>query len=122
MYPVSCKDGKDHDWITTEEDVIVCSVCYTTEHAYREAYADSTKVKKATREFADILNGIDSQFVAEDMYEEMLHTHRTLQQNFIRAIGSFVTRMSKMETDGRNEAAVEWCKKISQIDCHLPLI
>jgi hypothetical protein len=122
MYPVTCKDGSDHAFAFEENDHIVCSKCGTTEEAYRSAFVDCEKVMKATRAFADILNNIDAQFVGEAMYETMLRTHRTLQQDFVRAIGAFIKHMSKMETDGRNADAVEWCNQVSKIGCHLPRV
>ena len=77
---------------------------------------------KIIDELATILNGGDAKFVSEAMFEAMQHTHRTLQQNIIRTIATFIARMTKMDTDLRNQASVEWCKEVAKIECLLPLI
>jgi hypothetical protein len=56
------------------------------------------------------------------MFEEMQHTHRTLQQSFIRALAGFIAKMATMDTDLRNQASVDWCKEVAKIECFLPLI
>lgn len=128
MYPVTCKDGREHSFVLGDgpdnesNEGYHCSDCGTDEHTYLTAKKDQERIAKATREFGNIVNGISGGFVAEAMFEEMQRTHRTLQQNFIRSLAGFITRMTKMDTDLRNEASVAWCKKVAEIECLLPLI
>jgi 5-methylcytosine-specific restriction endonuclease McrA len=126
MYPVMCKDGREHAFVLDDKpengEGYSCSVCGTDDQQYINAKTDQERVAKALREFSNIVNGISGSFVSEAMFEEMQRTHRTLQQNFMRTLQGFIHRMTKMDTDLRNEASVAWCKQVDKIDVCLPLI
>lgn len=53
---------------------------------------------------------------AKILSDKFRRTHRTLQQDIIRLLAQFIKYNSELETDARNEDAIEWCKKVSEID------
>lgn len=59
----------------------------------------------------DMVN--DMNFRDEELAEKMANTHPTLQQNFMRFVLKFISKMSKkMFVDDRNRASVEKAKQI----------
>ena len=58
--------------------------------------------------------GFDNKAFCKQMHTE----HRTLQQNFMRLIRTYIeetARMEKWEFDDRNEASVMMCRKLVEI-------
>jgi hypothetical protein len=86
---------------------------------------DDERIKEMMDIFSRISNSgsARSEDIADKMFEEFRRDHNTLQQNQIRILRAFITRVSQIEyTDMRNEGSVEWAKKVSKIDTHLPFI
>ena len=121
MHSVRCKDGNEHDW-NFDGPQAQCSNCGIDQGTYEKLVERSAKIENAVKTLVDELNGGDPKFVAEVMYNEMRVTHRTLQQRFIGALAVFIENMKQMGTDLRNEASIEWCKKVSEIDRCFPFI
>lgn len=48
--------------------------------------------------------------------------HRTIQQNIIKYFALFIKSVSRFDTDLRNESAIKWCQKVSEIDQYFPHI
>lgn len=74
------------------------------------------KVQNATVELINSLNimGRDDE-VLEALFEQVTHSHRTLQANFVRTIQHFLERYGKQEHfDARNQAAVEYAKAATE--------
>jgi hypothetical protein len=60
---------------------------------------------------------------AEEMIKYIKTEHRTLQQNFFRMVSTVINAVAKTEYhDERNEASINWCKKVSEIDAFFPYI
>lgn len=72
----------------------------------------------------DATNSKNSEYISNIMINVMKKTHLTLQQNFIRSLISFINKMNDMPRDGRNEAALDWCEKVSTLEkeAYLPYI
>jgi len=60
--------------------------------------------------------------VVEGMLSGLVHSHRTLQQSFVRAFIDVMGEYAESNTDLRNEAAVEFAKKIKEMEVYLPNI
>jgi hypothetical protein len=124
MYPMTCHDGSEHNFSYTEKDekAFKCSVCgisygnYCREKIRREEL--STKVM----EVVSSANSFHEEDVAQTMFLALSKSHRTIQQSFFRAFSILVNKMKDMPVDARNEAAVEWCKKVSEIETNFPRI
>jgi len=81
----------------------------------------STEREKAAKEVfdkvIDALNCFDNTTI--DVFTENIsRVHRTLQQNFWRMIQQMAREYAKLDEnecyDLRNEAAVKWCKRITE--------
>jgi hypothetical protein len=61
--------------------------------------------------------------VAAGILEGLLSSHKTLQQSFMRA---FIEAMKEYADtpfrDARNEASVEFARKVKELDVHFPFI
>ena len=70
---------------------------------------------KAIHNIMDAVNvmGTD-ETVVQGIIEELMVSHRTLQQNFWRVMMQVIKRYSEFSFDGRNEGAVEMCKFIKE--------
>lgn len=84
-------------------------------------------VRKAYSNLSDACNmmGMD-QLVADTLFKEIQRDHRTLQQTFWRIIFKVMEQYGNSEFhDGRNEASVAACKRISLEvldETHLPFV
>lgn len=75
----------------------------------------------AVREICNAVNGGQCVDVAKGITDELRRTHRTLQQDFWRAV--LIAARTYGETpyvDLRNEAAVNACKQIGELNVQLP--
>jgi hypothetical protein len=123
MYPLTCRDGKDHIFENTlNNGLYPCAKCGLSYNEYLKYDNLRAVLKKDTKELVDSVNGGTPEFLAEAMLEAMLETHRTLQQNFFRGLVLFMNKMKDMPTDLRNEACVEWCKTVSKIEANFPRV
>lgn len=126
MHPFTCPDGKEHsfdvDKSVQDEEVYICTECGTSYSTYEAAHLKRVKIENIIKEMSEYINGGNPELLAEMFFIAMEKEHRTLQQSFIRSIALFIKMMSKMPTDLRNQAAVEWCKKVSEIEAVFPRV
>ena len=86
------------------------------------------KNEKALEEIIECLSGMvnnmafDYDEAAKILSSRFVRVHRTLQQSTLRLIARFMKSISGFDTDLRNEAGIEWAKKVSQIDSNFPFI
>lgn len=73
------------------------------------------KIKQVFDDLDQCLN-YDDREVAEIFKERLLRTHRTLQQNFWRAIYNIALTYKDAAHDPRNEDSVKFCKKIAELE------
>lgn len=59
---------------------------------------------------------------AKDLADSLRREHRTLQQGVVKVLAEFISEVSTFQTDMRNESAVEWCKKVREIEAVFPFI
>jgi hypothetical protein len=82
-----------------------------------------TRTKEATEELIRSLNILGGEEeMAEGMYEALANSHRTLQQTFFRVLTMAMKDYAEVGTDLRNAAAINYAKKMNEIDFHFPLI
>lgn len=65
--------------------------------------------------------GFDEDII-QGMTEALQESHRTLQQSFMRCFVGTMDNYSKSRTDARNKNAVEFAKKVSEMEAHFPFI
>lgn len=124
MYPMTCTNGSEHGFKYDENDEksFKCSVCSLSYGNYvREKNRRETLTVKIM-EVVSSANSLQEEDLADIMFLSLSRTHRTIQQSFFRAFAILVKKMKDMPMDARNEAAVEWCKKVSEIETNLPRI
>lgn len=93
--------------------------------ATEETYEKATKVVDAVRSLTHLMNSYNSQdeLWAEVINQALAHEHRSLQQSFWRLFREVIRRYSITHHDLRNEAAVQWCKRVTdEVDAYLPLV
>ncbi len=90
-------------------------------HLREKATVD--RARAAMKELIDCTNimGNDAQ-VVEGMTEALQQSHRTLQQSFMGCFVSTMGNYSKIRSDARNEGAVDFAKKITEMEIHFPFI
>jgi len=88
-------------------------------------HIESTKrinrCKDAMKELIDstnCMNGHDD--MVEGMLLGLMHSHRTLQQSFVRVFIDVMSEYSEVGTDLRNEGAVAFAKKVKEMEIYLP--
>lgn len=84
--------------------------------------------EKAAREILDLVRFMhnDEDF-ANLLAEKLEREHRTIQQSFFRFIGRVIVKYAEnqgpMHSDGRNQAAKDWAKKVAEENPpHFPFI
>lgn len=65
---------------------------------------------------------IDQSKIARDIAKEVTKEHRTSQQLFIKLLSNIINEYENAKSDPRNNASVNWCKKVSKIDNNFPFI
>ena len=76
--------------------------------------------KKIAKEFVNTLNSMTyEKDVARGFVEEVVNSHRTLQQSTMRAIYKLLEKWAEMKESGnfdaRNEATVSFCSKVKEM-------
>ena len=95
------------------------------ELTYEEKLAErKEEMQKALEKVVDLLNTMTGEKeMAEAFFSSLVGQHRTLQANFWRMIQSVAKAYGETKWhDLRNQAAVEYCKKISGVEQHIPFI
>lgn len=93
--------------------------------ATEDTYTKATTVVEAVRALTTLMNSYNSQdeLWAEVINQALAHEHRSLQQSFWRLMREVIKRYATTHHDLRNEAAVVWCKRVSdEVDAYLPLV
>lgn len=60
--------------------------------------------------------------VIQGIVDALQGSHRTLQQSFVRCVTAALIEYSNTPTDARNEAAVDFGKKLKELDHHFPFV
>ena len=60
--------------------------------------------------------------MVQGMLDALLGSHRTLQQSFFRVFAKTMDHYSHAHYDLRNEASVEFAKKVKELDHHFPFV
>lgn len=80
-------------------------------------YPTKEDCRKVFAEVMEALNTFSDEQVANAFYEELVNSHRTLQQNFWRSVAHMIKEYAKNEYyDLRNEDSVNWCKKMAEVE------
>lgn len=88
----------------------------------------ANKTKKALEEIIEALETLtnnmsfDYEKASKILSERFGRVHRTSQQDTIRLLAMMITNIAEHTTDLRNEAAIKWCKKVSEIDVFFPRV
>lgn len=124
METLKCTDGKDHEFDPGECEgkEYACSKCHLPYDTYTQVCNKIIIFKDHAQALINHTNGCDPEMFADALFDLMLSTHRTLQQNFIKSLAAFIDKMKDMDTDLRNEAAVKWCKEVSKVERCFPFI
>jgi len=118
MNALKCKNGDMHDFTIDER----CA-CGVSVERYRQALKTKTKIMDALGALMDVCNGNDADYVSWCMLQSLAHTHPTLQQMFFKSLRAAIMEMpNNLHSDARNEATMEWCRKVAEIDAYFPLI
>ena len=81
------------------------------------------KVKAAMQTLVDSTNCMcGEKEMAQGMLDALTGSHRTLQQSFFRVFVDTMEKYSETRTDLRNEASVDFAKKIVKLDHHFPFV
>ena len=83
----------------------------------------TAKTRQAVKDIVDCanINGSD-EIVAAAIAAELCHTHRTLQSSFLRAFNGAMVSYSEMPTDLRNKSAVDFAKKVKELEHYFPFV
>lgn len=89
--------------------------------------ADASEVdrrnEKLAEEFLNLTNYMgNDRDLADALLSRLQREHRTLQATFWRVIQMVARKYKDFPSDLRNEAAVEFARKIDALDCPLPHI
>lgn len=78
---------------------------------------------KAMQEVTSAVNIMSEKELEEGMLNALLDEHRTLQQSFFRVLHNVLEQYADTKYyDLRNEASVEYAKKVRELDHYFPLI
>jgi len=86
----------------------------------------STRRKQVKETMDQLINHTNcmtgEQDVIQGMVDSLTSNHRTLQQSFVRCVVAALVEYSECKTDLRNESAVDFAKKVKELDLHFPFI
>ncbi len=60
--------------------------------------------------------------VIQGIVEALQGSHRTLQQSFVRCMAKALIEYSNTRFDARNEASIDFAKKVKELEHHFPFI
>ncbi|MHA1972821.1 MAG: hypothetical protein ACTSW1_07505 [Candidatus Hodarchaeales archaeon] len=86
--------------------------------------ANDIKIEEAFQTIVKATNSMGStDHVAKQIAEKLQREHRTICQNTLRLMSEIIIEMAAVDsTDGRNEASINWCKKVAEIPAYFPFI
>ena len=74
------------------------------------------KGKKVASDLTKALNTMTyEKEVTRGFVDEIIQSHRTIQQSTMRAISSLIMRWADSSHDARNQSTVEFCQKIKKM-------
>ena len=83
----------------------------------------ASKMYKAMQEVTPAVNIMSDKELEDGMLNALLDEHRTLQQSFFRVLHNVMKQYAATKYyDLRNEASIEYAKRVSELDHHFPLI
>lgn len=74
------------------------------------------------QELIEKTNSLADGDTCDDMLKALVGSHRTLQQAFMRQLYEMLCEYADESTDARNEASVEFAKKVKALEHHFPLV
>ena len=80
---------------------------------------DQTDVQAAVQTILNALNGGNQKDLAAVIHETVSRDHRTLQQSFWSTMLLAQIKYADNQSDLRNDAAVNWAKKIKEVAVRL---
>jgi glycine/serine hydroxymethyltransferase len=85
---------------------------------------DDKALEEIIERLSAIVNNLSFDYdeASKTMASQFACVHRTLQQSTIKLIAEFIRKVSVSNHDLRNEAAIEWAKKVASIDSRFPFI
>lgn len=115
---LNCKNNRPHKFDDHNAQCINCNLSLK-EYRQREQ-----KIKDIKEAFQTLLNAAsyDTNLLAEVMKHTTLKEHRTIQQRFLQSLANYIDLLTDFDTDLRNEAGINWCKSVSQIEHRFPFI
>jgi len=87
---------------------------------YTKRRAAAKEAMMALIDSTNIMGGESE--VTAGMIDALRGSHRTLQQSFMRCFVETMKEYGKFNTDLRNQAAVDFAKKINDLEYHIPLV
>jgi hypothetical protein len=82
-------------------------------------------LQEMVQQTAKLVNnmGFDYTEGSEIIAKALIKEHRTLQQSIIRLLAGSIAKYAELSFhDPRNESAVEWAKKVAEIENYFPHI
>jgi len=91
-------------------------------------FAEKARKEKEAAPFIEMIEKLadnansmsqDEKNIATSMAEAFSRQHRTLQQSSMRILAAFISEVGKTEdrfTDLRNEDAIAWARKVSELE------
>ena len=93
----------------------------TYEQAIRRAKAKDKGAAMADQ-LTDFVNVMGNRDARDGFVERINCYHRTLQQGVMALFQQLAQDMANRPCDARNEAAIEFANRVSDIELHMPLI
>lgn len=81
--------------------------------------------QQAIHEAIDVVGEGSIAVQAEQLFEALIHQHRTTQQQFVGVLKLAINLYASSTYDERNRAAVEWAREVAQLpnsDLRFPYI
>jgi hypothetical protein len=107
MTPFTCPNGNQHSYDST---TFVCTNCGTY---YKEVYDATQTINSLVDRIKSLMSHPTLLPVA--LYTALTRSNRGVQQSFINDIAKFINLMKDAPVDEKNEAAISWCKKVSEV-------
>ena len=87
---------------------------------------DKTRAEMTKEAMTTLIDSTNCMCSEREMVDGMLEalngSHRTLQQSFFRVFAKMAEQYADTRSDLRNEASVDFAKKVKELDHHFPLV
>lgn len=87
---------------------------------------DRTRAQEFQEAMEVVVNATNSMGCEKELAERMLIAitgqHRTLQQSFFRVFVDMAEKYADTRSDLRNDASVDFAKKVAKLDHHFPFV